>query len=146
MVAGAHRKAVAGNLADVAHQPESAFAIINEAVARHDGIILQVHGFAAAAHDLTYGDVTLSSGDSTDQGDTPRIASALHTLGFNVCLYDGLTGACSDLGATSNVEGEAARRVGAEFTHVEVADHVRKSEAQRTTLMGAIVDAMLAAR
>ncbi len=64
-------------------------------------------------------------------------------MGFDACVYDGV--ACRSLGATTNVQGKAARLAGADFIHVEMADQVR-SDPGRLLLLADTVARTVAAR
>lgn len=131
LVAGAHREADASGAADVAHRADSMFEAIHEVLARPGAVIVQAHGFEDGGSEGQYGDAVLSSGTSIPGSLTLHVGDALSRAGYRVCVYDGVQ--CSLLGATTNVQGAFARRVGALFLHMELAPPLREvpSEADR---------------
>ena len=126
-VAGAHRNANAGGAADVAHEEASVFEAIHEAAVEAETVVFQPHGFSEAKHP-GYGEIVVSAGTSpTSLASDGR--DALSVAGFDARLYDG--DSYSDLGATTNVQGESARAAGAEFLHVEAVRTLRDDSARR---------------
>jgi hypothetical protein len=138
LVAGAHRTAGDG-AADVAHQPASAFAVVDRAVVGSGTVVLQVHGFDEAGHDSS-ADVVLSSGDRTASAVVQRLDRELQDAGFDTCVYDGEN--CAALAATRNVQAAHAREVGASFAHLELARSLREPGADRDALVAAVVAAL----
>ena len=60
--------------------------------------------------------------------------------GFHICTYDGAR--CDDLAGTTNVPGAAARAAGAEFIHVEIADHIREDGSRLAGFNTAVIAAL----
>lgn len=135
-MAGAHRYANADGSADVAHRADSVFETMHRRTVRAGVRIYQPHGFDAADFDSTYGEAVVSRGDRPSDL-TTAVAAGLSTDGFAVCLYDGAS-RCRQLAATTNVQGNSARSVGADFVHVEVARSVRDDVARRGVLDAAV--------
>lgn len=135
-VAGAHRDANADGSADVAHRADTVFDTVHDASLGSGIRVLQPHGFA----DSTLpNDAVVSRGDAPSQL-THSVEAALDAALFDACLYDGT--ACSELGATTNVQGASARAGGAEFVHVEVARRVRADVARRDHLAVVVADSL----
>lgn len=135
-VAGAHRDANADGSADVAHRADTVFDAVHDASLASGLRVLQPHGFA---------DSTLPNEAVVSRGDAPTpvtrgVEAALDSALFDACLYDGST--CSELGATTNVQGGSARAGGAEFVHVEVARRVRADATRRDHLATVVADSL----
>ena len=137
-VAGAHRTAGDG-AADVAHEPASAFAAVDQAVVGRGTVVLQVHGFDESRHP-GYAQIVLSSGESTPGSLLERLDRELEDAGFDTCVYDG--DRCQALGATRNVQAAHARTVGATFIHLELELDLREPGKQRDTLVAALAEAL----
>jgi hypothetical protein len=122
-IAGASRFADPGDIADVAHDSFSMFEAVHEAALTPASIVFEPHGFEVNAH-VDVGDMVISSG--TDQPDPVArdAARALAKDGYRVCLYEG---ACSGLGATTNVQGASTRARGAQFLHIEMTMAIRST-------------------
>lgn len=138
LVAGAHRSASDG-AADVAHEPDSVFARVDQAVVRPGWTVLQLHGFAEASHDIG-AEAVVSSSSATPGPVVEAIAEALGRNGISTCVYDGVT--CQGLGGTQNVEAAHARDVGASFVHLELADSVRKDPQRRRDVVAALTEVL----
>jgi hypothetical protein len=136
LIAGAHRSAAPGAEADVAHQPDSAFAAVNRAAAQRGTVVLQPHGFDARAPGRRLGDAVVSSGTPEPGLLAVALARELRHLGVRTCLYRG--DRCRELAARTNVEGIAARRAGAVFIHLELAKTLRSSAHRRARIVSAI--------
>jgi hypothetical protein len=121
LVAGAPRDAGEGDSSDVAHRTDTVFAAVDAAVVRRGDVVVQLHGFDAAHHGGY--DVVLSDGEGTPSSLVQAAATRMRGSGFRTCVFDGSR--CSSLGATSNVEGQHARQVGASFLHVELSERLR---------------------
>jgi hypothetical protein len=114
--------------ADVAHAEATHFAAANQGLLEVAAwTIVQVHGFGEKQG---LGDVkaVVADGVSTRPADAPaprlRAALAGHLGKGSVRLY----GVDADvLGATTNVEGKAARRAGAPFLHIELSGATRRA-------------------
>ncbi|MGW7823927.1 hypothetical protein ACWGLF_38830 [Streptomyces puniciscabiei] len=121
VIAGAHRKAGAGNSADVAHRRDTVFHAICAELARRGMPGIQLHGFAAsAAPDY---DVVASTGaGSAGRQDGRDLADALRQHGFRVCRA--WARSCPLEGLT-NVQGQVADADHVPFLHVEFAPTVR---------------------
>lgn len=138
LVAGAHRTASDG-AADVAHQSSSVFATVDSKIVGPGSVVLQLHGFTSALHDVG-ADAVVSSTGATPGPVVDRVAAALRGRGISACVYDGTT--CQGLGGTRNVEGGHARTVGAAFVHLEASDVVRTDPGRRQDLVDALTEAL----
>lgn len=125
LVAGSKRDAEGAD-SDVAHAPTSVFLAVHQQLATPGRAVLQVHGFARDNHEDLSSQAVVSSGslDPRDSDLARKVAEALRTAGLSVCEF-GADNSCSDLGATENVEGMYARKVGARFVHLELDEDVR---------------------
>ncbi len=133
LMAGADRGA--GDDADVAHAPDAAFAGTDMLLVRKDWVVVQIHGFTRRRHP-GYPDAVVSSGTATPGATATRVARELESQGISTCVYDGTT--CADLAARTNVQGQHARAVGADFVHVELERSVRADPALRSRAAQAI--------
>jgi len=113
--------------ADVCHNPDHVFTTATVAFAEAVGgaVVVQLHGFARDEEgDLAGASIVVSAG--SDEGSSPRsaaVAAALARLATGVRRFPEET---QRLGATTNVQGRALRRVaGAELVHVETDPDVR---------------------
>lgn len=131
LVAGAHRTAGEGT-ADVAHQPESAFAAVDRAIVGPGTVVLQVHGFDESQHDGS-AEVVLSSAQTPAGPLVQELAEALEGTGFDTCVYDGKR--CAALAGSRNTQAAHARGVGAVFVHLELAAPLREDGVDRARLV-----------
>jgi hypothetical protein len=117
--------------ADVAHAAATWFAAANQgALDAAPFTIVQVHGFGAGPEARALHDVRaiVADGQNTRAPDAPavrlRAALAARLGAGKVRLF----GADADvLGATTNVQGKAARKAGAVFLHVEMSGDTRRA-------------------
>jgi hypothetical protein len=126
LVAGSKRDAN-GTSSDVAHAPASVFSTVHQALLKRGREVVQIHGFAAEEHSDLSQQAVISSG-STDPHYADlslRVGNALSAAGVSVCLF-AAGNSCSDLGATTNVQGMSARGAGAWFVHVELNEDARE--------------------
>jgi hypothetical protein len=128
-VAGAHRAANADGSSDVAHAAGSAFQAVHSAATSARTLVVQPHGFDHGQHP-TVGAAVVSSGTARPTGKARAVAGALRARGLTLCLYPV---DCNELGGTTNVQGAAARAVGAEFLHLELSRALRSPEGAATT-------------
>jgi hypothetical protein len=121
---GAAPDAAGNHPADVAHAPDSLFEAATEgALTAIAGLTaVQVHGFAARESGAR---AVVSSGDK--RGASPlatRAKAALDAVvGGGVLLFPDDT---SELGATTNVQGNYLRQHGGRFLHVEMSEGLRR--------------------
>ncbi|WNM30906.1 hypothetical protein RKE30_11045 [Streptomyces sp. Li-HN-5-11] len=126
VLAGAHRRAGAGNAADVAHRTDSVFDAVCDELARRRLPAVQVHGFADAS--APGYDVVVSTGRGTaGRADGRLLADALQGSGFTVCRA--WARSCP-LEGRGNVQGRRAGAARLPFLHVEFARSVRVSDAR----------------
>jgi hypothetical protein len=135
-VAGAERNANRDGSADVAHNGHSVFQAIHDSILEREGIIVQPHGFEGTGSERSFGDFVVSSGSVPPDPVAAQVSSALGRAGFKVCLYDGTR--CKSLGATTNVQGIAARAAGAHFIHLEMSPRIRDSSRLISRLADAV--------
>lgn len=135
-VAGAHRDANPGGVADVAHQAGSVFHAIHARAVGSGARVYQPHGFGEATYaDL---DAVVSSG-STPTALTTSVGDALAAGGLRTCVFDG-GATCAKLRATANVQGQHTRSVGGEFLHVETVTAVRQDPIARARVAEIVAD------
>lgn len=137
LAAGALRDA--GEDADVAHAPDSAFATADRAVVGAGWTVVQVHGFVVSKHP-GYPQAVVSAGTASGGPAARAVAARLQAAGFTTCVYDGTV--CADLAARTNVQGQNARAVGADFVHVELERAVRSDPVLRSRAAQAIAEAV----
>ncbi|RMH15318.1 MAG: hypothetical protein D6701_10135 [Gemmatimonadetes bacterium] len=138
-VAGAHRFANEGDVADMARQTESMFQVLHEAVAPDGFQAMSVHGFSAENHTppTSTSDFVLSNGATSDGLVAPvdlarDLRLMLREAGFVVGLvgddlgYDVLTGSPNPQGIWSNENLGRGR-----WIHVEVERRLRTDAALR---------------
>jgi hypothetical protein len=117
--------------ADVAHAAATWFAAANQgALDVAPFTIVQVHGFGAGPEARSLHDVRaiVADGQKTRAADAPavRLRAALAArLGAGKVRLYGVD--ADELGATTNVEGKAARQAGAIFLHVEMSADTRRA-------------------
>ncbi len=137
LVAGAHRYANPDAAADVAHTEQCVFHVVHKVWCTNGSTALQIHGFAeTSAGREQYPQVILSSGTPEGSIAVRQMSDALTMNGLTVGIFDGTK--YTDLGATTNVQGQYARSAGASFIHMEIARAVRSSD----ELSGKIVKAV----
>jgi len=122
-----------GSPADVAHNPDHLYAHATEAaLTAGPMLVVQVHGFGTRSDDDGDDDdvpagTTMIVSAGRETGSTPRsnaVAAALRRR-----FGDGVRRFPEDvsvLGATTNVQGRAARSRAGDFVHVEIAASLRK--------------------
>lgn len=122
VLAGAHRRAGAGDSADVAHSRNTVFAAVCAELARRHLPGLQVHGFADKSAPRYNVIVSAGSAARPDRTDANALTSNLRKRGFAVCRA--WLRSCPLEGKT-NVEASEAAKRGSRFLHVEFAHTVR---------------------
>ncbi|PVY96360.1 hypothetical protein C8D89_13010 [Actinomycetospora cinnamomea] len=133
LVAGAHRSATPD--ADVAHEPDTAFHAVHDALVAPGQTVVQVHGFDGDDHPRHYGDTVVSDGAHEGGPPSPTsmsLTSALEGAGFQVCLQH--RDRCDRLAATQNLQGRSARAMGGQFVHLEVEASIRSDPVGRRRL------------
>ncbi|MFF7352726.1 MULTISPECIES: hypothetical protein [Streptomyces] len=121
IIAGAHRKAGAGNSADVAHRLDTVFHAICAELARRGMPGIQLHGFAASAAP-EYDVITSTGAGSAGRQDGRDLADDLRGHGFRVCRA--WVRSCPLEGRT-NMQGRVADDDHVPFLHVEFSPTVR---------------------
>jgi len=116
--------------ADLAHLPDSYFTAFTRAIARHLPTVqvLQIHGFDAGKRKTEHAaaaDMIVSNGTSTSSPQLRRQAPCLaRSLAISVGVYPDTV---RELGGTTNVQGEALRRLGHPgFVHLEMSAALRQ--------------------
>ncbi len=128
-IAGAHRYANVDGSADVAHAKTSVFEDIHKAAVESSTKVFQPHGFSQTEHP-DYGEAVVSAGTAPPTQLAQDIHGALRNAGFDARLYDGVS--YKDLGATTNVQGNSTRAIGANFLHVESIKSIRDDATRRS--------------
>jgi hypothetical protein len=117
--------------ADVAHAAATWFAAATEgALDAAAFTLVQVHGFGAGPEARALHDVAaiVADGQKTRAADAPAVrlrAALAPRLGAGKVRLFGVD--ADVLGATTNVQGKAARKAGAIFLHVEMSADLRRS-------------------
>ncbi|MCB1734516.1 MAG: hypothetical protein H6981_15370 [Gammaproteobacteria bacterium] len=160
LMAGAHRNANGVGTADVAHLTESIFQEVHEAwTGAGERDAWQIHGFNLDNHPImpadtdavvTAGDGSVSSGMLAV--DAFLEAAGLVTYGYNTLdvndvLNQAINGSVdgqdfAGLGATTNVQGDYTRSLGADFVHIEMEQSIRFDTNNRIAAAGAVVAAI----
>jgi hypothetical protein len=130
--------------ADVTHNPEHGFNTATVAFAETvpGTRVIQLHGFAAADEGAVSETMVVSAGD--EAGSSPRsravAAGLVRLFGTGVKRFPEET---RRLGATTNVQGRALRRVaGASFVHIEMSPETRsllKSDGERRRALARVL-------
>ncbi|MGZ3422917.1 MAG: hypothetical protein ACXVEF_16660 [Polyangiales bacterium] len=137
----AHRyKAAEDAGADVAHVRDSFFQSATRGLlmARPRGIVVQLHGFAERKGGAA---IVLSGGVKT-MG--VPIVSRVHTALLSV-VPGGVARfpeESSELGATTNVQGDIVREAGGQFLHVEIAAPLRRDLLSNPTLRASVLTSL----
>jgi hypothetical protein len=137
LIAGAHRRA-AGGLADVAHNANSLFNLVADALARKGLPQVQLHGFEDSS--LPGTGVVVSAGATGHTALHERIADRISATGAVVCRA--WRESCGNLEGTTNVQGQDAGSVGAVFAHIESDSEMRSDPALRAQLVAALAAAL----
>jgi len=141
LVAGALRSAD-DERADVAHERESVFQAVQEAVlaavSQESRLIVQVHGFADKS--LQGFDAVVSTGSAESSPLATAVVDELAAASFRTCTA--WSDNCGELEAFTNVQGQAARADGADFVHVELSHSVRSDPDRQTDSAAALVAAI----
>jgi hypothetical protein len=121
VVAGAHRRAGPGTIADAAHSATTVFAAVLDRLSRDGMPGIQVHGFDEGS--LPGVDTVFSPGAALPGTAAVSTAEALSRDGFAVCRpwVEG----CGKLAGTTNLAGRYAAARGVPFLHVEMSPAVR---------------------
>jgi hypothetical protein len=113
--------------ADVAHSERTLFAVANQGLLdAAPWSILQVHGFGG--RQPLGAEVKAVVSDGTGEASAPAVrlrAALVRRWGAGTARLYGVD--ADVLGATTNVEGKAARRAGATFLHVEMSADTRRA-------------------
>ena len=139
-VAGAHRLAVSGGVADVAHQEASVFEALHRRAVDGGGPVVQPHGFSGWSRPPGYGDVVLSSGTPQPGPLVSAAAASISAAGVPVSIYDGRD--VRTLGGAANVQAASSRAAGVLFLHVELSDRVRSDPGLRRRVTAALAAAI----
>jgi hypothetical protein len=129
------------NPADVAHAADSMFQAATQGVLRamQNVSLVQLHGFASRESGVA---VVLSAGTKRPKGDLLlRVQSALQPLGLGPIAR--FPDECSELGATTNVQGALVRVRGGRFLHIEMSSAVRASLLANSGLRARFFDVLL---
>jgi hypothetical protein len=125
LIAGAHRRAADG-AADVAHQRDSLFAGIADALGRRGSFQLQLHGYADDTLDGK--DAVISNGKADVDARSKRVAESLDDAGLRLCRA--WSGKCAPLEGLQNAQGGTASRRGLPFLHLEL-NHSTRADPER---------------
>lgn len=133
LVAGARRDRDDGR-ADVAHQEDSLFAAVHEALTDRGLPAVQLHGYA---QDSSPGnDVVVSAGPSEVGPLVRRAAERLEDAGLRTCRA--WREDCGRLEGRTNVQGAASQAAGTPFLHLEVSRRVREDPDARAEVVAAV--------
>jgi hypothetical protein len=137
LMAGTHRYANGSNPApaDVAHNTQNMFHIVHQKVSPVNTHSLQVHGFSRNNHP-NYPDVVLSNGSSSPPLIIDSLANSIINHGYSVGIYDGIN--WSQLGATTNKQGQWSRSQGYSFIHMELEYFIRTAQSEWENILDAL--------
>ncbi len=124
LMAGTHRYANGTDPrpADVAHNTQNMFHVVHQEVSPLCSHALQIHGFNISSHP-GYPDVVLSNGTSSPGMILDSLALGITAEGYTVGIFDGIH--YSDLGATTNTQGQYSNSRGYSFIHMEIEYFIR---------------------
>lgn len=137
LIAGAHRRA-AGGTADVAHQHDSLFASVADAMAHRGAFQLQLHGYADDTMDGK--DAVISTGKADLDERSERVAESLDDAGLRLCRA--WRGKCAPLEGVRNVQGGTAARRGLPFLHLELSHTTRTDPHRRSDVVTALSEGL----
>ena len=130
--------------ADVAHAEDSLYQAATQGVldAMPNAKVVQLHGFVPRD---SFGSVVLSSGDKVEGQRLvlhakDRLDPVLGSAAVRRFPED-----ASELGATTNVQGQAVRKAGGEFLHVEIEARLRRDLLKNPQLRASVIDALATA-
>lgn len=137
LMAGTHRYANGSNPgpADVAHNTKNMFHTVHQKISPNSTHSLQVHGFSINNH-LGYPDVILSNGSSNPTPILDSLSNAITPYGYSVGIFDGIN--WSQLGATTNKQGQWSRGQGYSFIHMELIYYIRASQSEWENIIEAL--------
>jgi hypothetical protein len=124
LMAGTHRYANGTDPrpADVAHNTQNMFHVVHQEVSPLCSHALQVHGFSVSGHP-GYPNVVLSNGTPSPDAILDSLAQEIMAEGYTVGIFDGIH--YSDLGATTNTQGQFSNSHGYSFIHMELEYFIR---------------------
>ena len=137
LMAGTHRYANGRNpaSADVAHNTLNMFHIVHQKVSPLSTHSLQVHGFNSSNY-TGYPNVVLSNGSSNPSAIVDSLANKISDQGYSVGIYDGIH--WTQLGATTNTQGQWSRANGYSFIHIELDYFIRIAQSEWETIIDAL--------
>ncbi|MEA2640199.1 MAG: hypothetical protein QOF51_1593 [Chloroflexota bacterium] len=135
LMAGSHRYANPGALADVTRNPESLFHHVHAALTNQASHVVQLHGFAGAEHP-GYPDVFLSNGTPDPHAELTALAGAIRAEGETTAVYDGAHWPA--LSGYANHQAHHTRGVGGRFYHLELEAAVRADRARTDRIANAL--------
>jgi len=137
LMAGTHRYANGSNPApaDVAHNTQNTFHTVHQKVSPYSTHSLQVHGFSISSHP-DYPDVVLSNGSANPTPILDSLSNAISSFGYTVGIYDGIN--WTQLGATTNKQGQWSRSQGYSFIHMETEYFIRASQSEWQKIINAM--------
>ena len=134
VLAGAHRRAGADGSSDPAHQADTVFAAVLDALAVHALPGIQVHGFDEDS--LSGQDAVVSAGTAAPGPAAKHTADALERTGFTVCRA--WREKCGNLEGTTNIAGRTAADLGLPWLHIELANNLRTDDSRRAEAAAAL--------
>ena len=142
LMAGTHRYANGSNPApaDVAHNTQNVFHTVHQNVSPFSTHALQVHGFSINNHP-GYPDVVLSNGSANPTPILDSLANEIISQGYSVGIYDGVN--WSQLGATTNTQGQWSRGQGYSFIHMEMEYFIRLTQSEFENILDALYNVFL---
>jgi hypothetical protein len=137
VMAGTHRYANGRDPrpADMAHTTQSMFHVVHQQVAPLNNHSLQVHGFIRNLHP-GYPDVVLSNGTASPSTILDTLALSISDQTYSVGIFDGIN--FSDLGATTNTQGQWSNDNGYSFIHMELENFIRNSQSEWKKILNAL--------
>ena len=139
LVAGARRDQDEGR-ADVAHEPDSLFALVHSQLAARGVPAVQVHGYKQES--APGSDVVVSPGAAELSPLVREVADRLEDAGLRTCRA--WREDCGPLEGRTNVQGAASAAAGSAFVHLEVSRRVRQDRDDTERLVEAVAGAVRA--
>jgi hypothetical protein len=134
LMAGTHRYANGTNPrpADVAHNTQNMFHVVHQEVSPLCVHAMQIHGFSRNNHP-GYPDVVLSNGTPNPGQILDSLALEITSEGYTVGIFDGIN--WSNLGATTNTQGQFSNANGYSFIHMELEYFIRNNSSHWETII-----------
>ncbi|MCX6136446.1 MAG: T9SS type A sorting domain-containing protein [Ignavibacteriales bacterium] len=137
LLAGTHRYANSDNSSDMAHVTQSVFYTCHTTIATSRAV--QIHGFSKSGANAGYPDVVISNGTMNPPAILFTLKANYEAKGFTAGVFSLSTYAqLSNLGATTNAQGQWSANNGKLFVHIEHDYPLRTTESKEVLVIDAI--------